>query len=85
MRRRSGLDFARCVLTYYEFDSLSSDVSYSADGNLVIDMRLTGVNPEYDPGQPVNLNPTLTTNVIDLVRSLQAARSIEEVFDRQVQ
>lgn len=85
LRSRSGLEFARCVMTYYEFDSLSSDVSYRADGNLVIEMRLTGVNPEYDPDQPVNLNPTLTTNVVDLVRSLQAARSIEEVLNRRAQ
>ncbi len=85
MRARSGLEFARCVMTHYEFDSLDSDVNYSEDGDLVIGMRLTGVNPEYDPQQPVNLNPTLTTNVVDLIRSLQAARSIEEVFDRQVQ
>ncbi len=85
MRARSGLAYARCVLTHYEFDSLTSAVSYGADGNLVIEMRLTGVNPEYDPEQPVNLNPTLTTNVIDLVRSLQAARSIEDVINRRVQ
>jgi len=84
MQARSGLDYARCVLTHYEFDSLTSDVSYSEDGNLVIDMRLEGMNPQHDPDQPVNLNPTLTTNVIDLIRSLQAARSIEDVFNRQV-
>lgn len=85
MRARSGLEFARCVMTHYEFDSLSSSVSYRGDGNLTIEMRLTGVNPEYDPEQPVNLNPTLTTNVADLVRSLQAARLIEEAFDRRAQ
>ena len=85
MRARSGLEFARCVLTYYEFDGLNADVSYGGEGNLVIEMRLTGVNPEYDPEQPVNLNPTLTTNVADLVRSLQAARSIEEALNRQAQ
>jgi len=84
MQARTGLDYARCVLTHYEFDSLTSDVSYSEDGNLVIDMRLEGMNPQHDPDQPVNLNPTLTTNVIDLIRSLQAARSIEDVFNRQV-
>ena len=83
MQARIGLDYARCVLTYYEFDSLTSDLSYSEDGNLVIDMRLEGTNPQHDPDQPVNLNPTLTTNVIDLIRSLQAARSIEDVFNRQ--
>ncbi len=84
MQARTGLDYARCVLTHYEFESLTSDVSYSEDGNLVIDMRLEGMNPQHDPDQPVNLNPTLTTNVIDLIRSLQAARSIEDVFNRQV-
>ena len=84
MQARSGFDYARCVLTHYEFDSLTSEVSYSEDGNLVIDMRLEGMNPQHDPDQPVNLNPRLTTNVIDLIRSLQAARSIEDVFDRQV-
>ena len=84
MRTRSGLAYARCVLTDYEFDSLTSDLSYGEDGNLVLEMRLTGVNPQYDPEQPVNLNPKLETNVMDLIRSLQAARSIEEVFHRQL-
>ena len=84
MRARSGLDYARCVLTDYEFDSLTSDLSYGKDGNLVLEMRLTGVNPQYDPEQPVNLNPKLETNVVDLIRSLQAARSIEEIFSRQL-
>lgn len=84
MRTRSGLDYARCVLTDYEFDSLTSDLSYGKDGNLVLEMRLTGVNPQYDPEQPVNLNPKLETNVIDLIKSLQAARSIEEIFNRQL-
>lgn len=84
MRTRSGLAYARCVLTDYEFDSLTSDLSYGKDGNLVLEMRLTGVNPRYDPEQPVNLNPKLETNVMDLIRSLQAARSIEEIFNRQL-
>ena len=84
MRTRSGLAYARCVLTDYEFDSLTSDLSYGKDGNLVLEMRLTGVNPQYDPEQPVNLNPKLETNVMDLIRSLQAARSIEEIFNRQL-
>ena len=72
------------MLTDYEFDSLTSDLSYGKDGNLVLEMRLTGVNPQYDPEQPVNLNPKLETNVVDLIRSLQAARSIEEIFNRQL-
>ena len=84
MRTRSGWAYARCVLTDYEFDSLTSDLSYGKDGNLVLEMRLTGVNPQYDPEQPVNLNPKLETNVMDLIRSLQAARSIEEIFNRQL-
>ncbi len=84
MRARSGLDYARCVLTDYEFDSLTSELSYGQDGNLVLEMRLTGVNPQYDPEQPVNLNPKLETKLVDLIKSLQAARSIEEVFNRQL-
>ena len=41
--------------------------------------------PDVDPTQPVILNLNIENNVPQLLRSLQAVRSIEEILERQVQ
>ena len=82
---QSGLDIATTALANFEFDSLKSDVNYSADGDLALQMRLTGVNPDYDASQPINLNLGVENNIPELLRSLQAIRSIEDVLERGTQ
>ena len=56
---------------------------YDDEGDLVMKMRLSGVNPEMDPNQPVILNLNVENNIPDMLRSLQAVRSIEEVLEAQ--
>ncbi len=82
---QTGLDIATTALANFEFDSLTSDVNYSADGDLTLQMRLTGVNPDYDANQPINLNLGVENNIPELLRSLQAIRSIEDVLERGTQ
>ena len=48
-------------------------------------MRLTGINPDMDATQPIILNLNVENNVPQLLRSLQAVRSIEDILERQVQ
>ena len=80
----SQLGIVTRTLRNFEFDSLTSAVDYSQGGDLVLQMRLKGVNPDVDPTQPVILNLNVENNVPQMLRSLQATRSIEDVLERQL-
>ena len=80
----SQLGVVTRTLRNFEFDSLTSAVRYSEDGDLVLKMRLKGINPDVDPTQPVILNLNVENNVPQMLRSLQATRSIEDVLERQL-
>ena len=77
----SQLGVVSRTLRNFEFDSLTSAVQYSEDGDLVLRMRLKGTNPDVDPMQPVILNLSVENNVPQMLRSLQATRSIEDVLE----
>jgi len=80
----SQLGLATRALSDFEFESLTSDVTYTEDGDLLLAMRLEGVNPKMDPAQPVVLNLNVENNVPQMLRSLQATRSIQEIFERRM-
>jgi hypothetical protein len=80
----SQLGLATRALSDFEFESLSSEVTYTVDGDLLLAMRLEGVNPKMDPNQPVVLNLNVENNVPQMLRSLQATRSIQEIFERRL-
>jgi hypothetical protein len=79
----SGLGVATRALSNMQYETLTSKVSYTNDGDLVLNMRLKGINPDYDPLQPVILNLNLENNIPQLLRSLQATRDIEEIIESQ--
>jgi hypothetical protein len=72
------------TLKNFEFDVLTSDVDYNEQGDLKLQMRLTGTNPDVDPLQPVVLNLGIENNVPQMLRSLQATRSIEEILETKL-
>ena len=78
----SRFAFVTRMLEYFEFDSLVSDVSYDQDGVLRLQMTLRGINPEQDPLQPIVLNLSVENNIPELLRSLQAVRSIEDILEQ---
>ena len=80
----SQLGVVTRTLENFEFDSLTSAVNYSEDGDLVLQMRLKGINPDVDPLQPVILNLKVENNVPQMLRSLQATRSIEDVLEKRI-
>ncbi|MBT8077933.1 MAG: YdbH domain-containing protein, partial [Gammaproteobacteria bacterium] len=71
------------ALGNFHYESLSCDVNYAENGDLRLQMRIQGVNPDMDPNQPVILNLGLDNNVPQLLRSLQATRSIEDILERR--
>jgi hypothetical protein len=74
------LGLATRALSNLEYESLSSNVSYSKNGDLVLKMRIKGINPDLDPLQPVILNLNVDNNIPQLLRSLQASRDIENII-----
>ncbi len=80
----SQLGIVTRTLRNLEFDSLTSAVNYSEDGDLVLRMRLKGINPDVDPTQPVILNLNVENNVPQMLRSLRATRSIEDVLETRL-
>ena len=71
------------ALGNFQFDSLTSDVSYAENGDLKLQMRMTGINPDMDDTQPVILNLGIENNVPQMLRSMQATRSIEDILQRR--
>ena len=79
----AGLDLVNQALGNYQFTSLSSNIDYSADGELLLSMQLQGYSPDLGVEQPINLNLTLTDNIPALLKSLQSARAIEDFLQKQ--
>ena len=81
----SGLGITIRALSNFEYESLSSEVDYTAGGDLKLQLRLTGRNPDLDNGRPVILNLGIENNVPQMLRSLQAARAVEDILLRKIQ
>jgi len=80
----SQLGVVTRTLQNFEFESLTSAVNYTEGGDLVLQMRLKGINPDVDPLQPVILNLKVENNIPQMLRSLQATRSIEDVLEKRL-
>ena len=80
----SDLGLVSRALGNFQFDTLSSTVDYDEGGDLMLQMRIEGVSPDMDPTQPVILNLGVENNVPDLLRSLQATRSIADILEKRV-
>jgi hypothetical protein len=80
----SQLGIVSRTLRNFEYDVLTSEVDYTDSGDLKLQMRLTGINPDVDPNQPVVLNLAIENNVPQMLRSLQATRSIEDVLEQRL-
>ena len=78
-----GLGLVTRALGNFEFSDLTSDVDYTKAGDLMLQMRFTGVSPDLDATQPIVLNLGVENNIPQLLRSLQAIRSIEDILERQ--
>ena len=80
----SGLGLATTALSNFEYESLAADVNYSKAGDLKLQMQLKGRNPELDDGRPVVLNLGVEINVPQMLKSLQAARAVEEILEKRL-
>ena len=80
----SGLGLATRALSNFEFETLTAEVNYTRDGDLNLQMQLTGRNPDLDDSRPVILNLGVENNISQMLRSLRAARAVEEILERRL-
>jgi len=81
----SAIGLATKALGNFEFDTLSSAVDYAEGGDLKLQMKLTGRNPDLDSQRPVVLNLGVETNIPEMLRSLQAARTVEDIIKKRAE
>ncbi len=80
----SGIGLVTRALSNFEYETLTSTVGYSKDGDLVLQMQLAGRNPDLEDNRPVVLNLGVENNVPQMLRSLQAARAVEEILEKRL-
>ncbi len=72
------------ALSNYHYTELEADVDYAETGDLTLRVAMAGQNPDWNAGQPINLNVNLTDNIPMLLRSLRLADDISEQVEERV-
>jgi hypothetical protein len=80
----TGIDLVTRALSNFEYETLTAEVDYSEDGNLKLQMQLTGRNPDMESDRPIVLNLGVENNIPQMLKSLQAARAVEEILERRL-
>ncbi len=80
----SGIAVATRALSNFEFKTLTSDVNLTREGDLNLKLQLTGRNPDLDEKRPVVLNLGVENNIPQMLRSLQAARAVEDILAKRL-
>jgi len=82
--RTLGNGLVTRALSNFEYETLTSTVGYSKDGDLVLQIQLAGRNPDFEDNRPVVLNLGIENNIPQMLRSLQAARAVEEILEKRL-
>ena len=81
----SAIGIVTEALSNFEYDTLTSTVSYSKEGDLVLQMQIAGRNPDLEENRPVILNLGVENNIPKMLKSLRAARAVEEILEKHIQ
>ncbi|PCI73638.1 MAG: hypothetical protein COB20_16055 [SAR86 cluster bacterium] len=79
-----SLQLVNDALSNYQYQTMNTEVFYSEDGELLLNVQLQGSNPDMNNGQAINLNVNITDNIPSLLKSLQASRVITDELERFV-
>ena len=80
----SSIGLVTEALSHFKYDTLTSELSYNREGDLKLAMQLKGRNPDMEGSRPVILNLNVENNVPQMLKSLQAARAVEELLERRL-
>lgn len=73
------------ALSNFRYQVLDVNSDYKPNGDLKLQVRLEGNNPDWQSGRPVNLNLNLHENIPALLRSLQVSGEISEQVRKRYQ
>lgn len=80
----TSIGLASRALSNFRYETLTAEVEYSMDGDLNLQLHLFGRNPDLDQKRPVVLNLGVENNVPQMLKSLQAARTVEEILEKRL-
>ena len=72
------------ALSNYHYDTLEANAQYSTNGDLTLQMKMRGLNPDMNNGQRIDLNLNVSDNIPTLLRSLQSGRMITDVLEKKL-
>ncbi len=86
----AAMQFVTDALSNYHYETLEAQTHYENNGDLDLNIRIRGYNPDMkagnkeSKGQQINLNLNLSDNIPDLLKSLQASRSIADLVEQKL-
>ena len=72
------------ALRNFHYKELTGTGTFMEDGLLNLALLLKGSNPEWQRGQPVHLNLTLSENVFELLRSIKLASGESDEISKSI-
>ncbi|GGB80296.1 hypothetical protein GCM10011352_02490 [Marinobacterium zhoushanense] len=79
-----GLQLALSALSNLQLDQLDLGVHYTPNGDLELNSRLQGQNPDWQQGRPIDITLNIEENLLQLLRSLQISQRIGESLQKQL-
>ncbi|WP_423186202.1 intermembrane phospholipid transport protein YdbH family protein [Alishewanella sp. d11] len=73
------------ALADFHFSVLSADISYSAEGKLLLAIQLQGANPAVQQGRAIHLNVNLEEDLPAMLASLQLTNKLNDTLTKRVQ
>lgn len=73
------------TLSNFHYQRLEADVSYRANGDLLLFTHLQGRNPDLESAPAIHLNLNVEQNVPSLLRSLRAGEDIGAWLEQRIQ
>jgi hypothetical protein len=81
----AGLEIALKVLENFQYKLLSIGVSYQPSGDLLLKNKLSGNNPDWQRGQPIDFSINIEENVLQLLKTLQFSNNLNDKIQDKIQ
>jgi len=84
-KTNKGLEIALNVLEDFHYKVLSIDANYTPDGKLILRNKLSGKNPGWQEGQPIEFAINIEENVLQLLKALQFSDQLSERIQKKIE